>query len=619
MRKVLLTQALILLTGLLAANAQVAVFFGQPTNPGDNITVAGKPANDGSWGFGNIDTMRIRTAAAVCVRDGNNDTTGCTARPTRDLAGKIAVCYRSPAGVPAASPLLCEFGVRSKNLQARGAIAVIIVNARGRSAGGMAGGAVGGDVTIPVVLIDVPEGERYIARLCAGELVSIGTLTNGYDFNLRINPNDAAVFPYQHYPSKFYGTATSPRFDAFQNVFRPQLNVANIGRQAVSNAKVTVSIIREFAGNVETLYADSDAIASIAPFSPGRTPGDTSGFLYKRFDIGAIPFNSAGTRDGKYTLTYQIKLPAGVVDAFPNDNQYSVSMFVGPKYLSVASLNINSSGASIKSNDFNRVAVGAYRIGVSFETYDRPMKLDSLGTAVSVGVADDITQESAALEVYEWDDANEDGLVSDAEIANLLGSGNMDLSDPSANGKFQWVSIADIATNLPLILPPGKTYIMMFNYQGPIEFNVAFESNYDVSTVNTQDSIIPGRDTFRSLTPLNDPARQWFVGYQAGDAVAMAAIFDENFVKVKSTQIDLGLQLYPVPVRNELTLSLSKNFRNGIGHLIVTDLAGKVVYSGTKNLEQLVKVSTTDFAAGMYQLRLESKAGVSVRKFSVVK
>ena len=615
-KRILLIAAFAFFVGNMAANAQITAFFGDPNNPGDVISIGAKPVE--GWGFVDIDTVSLRSYPAVCWRGAGNDTLACGPVLDNAFANKIAVIYRSPV-IPDSDPRSCGFGEKALNAQRRGAKGVILINSLDKGINiGMLPADSGFKVTIPVVMIDVAEGRRFISRLCAGEMVSLGTLVNKFNFNLHIDGNMLSVFPYKHYPNDFYGTAAAPRQDLNQNIFRPEVRVANIGRQAVAGATIQVKVEREFSGITETLLTGSDLIANLSQYSTGRTPGDTGSFIYPKFDAAAYPYNSAGTREGKYTITYELVMPTGVVDQYLADNKFVASAFIGPKYLSTSSLAFNGIYAKAKAKDFSRVAVGAYRIGVSFESYDNPVQVDSLGVAVQVAPEDDITQESAALEIYEWDDANEDGLVSDAEIANLIGSGNLDFSDPSSNGQFQTVAVRDIANNGIVILPPNKTYIMMFNYQGPIEFTVAFENDYDLSVVGTQDSIIRGRDNFRALCPLNDPARQWFVGYQSGSSVAMVASLQvPTSSRAKLSAIDA--RIYPMPATDEITLSLPKNVDGSLGSLEISDLAGKVLYSSAQVLKVNTKIATNNLTNGIYQLKVMTKTGATVRKFSIVR
>ena len=86
-----------------------------------------------------------------------------------EIAGKIAVIRRGT----------CEFGFKVFAAQAQGAVAVIIVNNVPGSAVNMGGGADGGSVTIPSIMVAQDLGNDLISELESGITISgslIGTI-----------------------------------------------------------------------------------------------------------------------------------------------------------------------------------------------------------------------------------------------------------------------------------------------------------------------------------------------------------------------------------------------------------------------------------------------------------
>ena len=100
--------------------------------------------NPADWGQ-KVSTTAV-TGQLVLAKDNAN--TLCCGTITTDVKGKIAVIDRGS----------CEFGKKALNAQAKGAIAVIIVNFD-PSAPGMAAGAVGAQVKIPVVSMSSTSGD----------------------------------------------------------------------------------------------------------------------------------------------------------------------------------------------------------------------------------------------------------------------------------------------------------------------------------------------------------------------------------------------------------------------------------------------------------------------------
>ncbi len=140
---------------------------------GDLMTVNNGPLAGGYFviegTFGAPLTTTPLTEDLVVVED---DDSGVSEDPTdacdvilngADINGKIAILRRGE----------CEFGFKALAVQNEGAIAVIIVNNVPGDPVGMAGGAVGDQVTIPNVMISMEEGDAMIAEILGGGTVNV--------------------------------------------------------------------------------------------------------------------------------------------------------------------------------------------------------------------------------------------------------------------------------------------------------------------------------------------------------------------------------------------------------------------------------------------------------------
>jgi extracellular elastinolytic metalloproteinase len=108
--------------------------------------------------FGAQITATPVTADAVFVNDGSSTPTlGCGT--VQNLTGKIALIDRGS----------CEFGAKALKAQQKGAVGVVICFFD-ENIGGMAAGAVGAQVTIPVVAIKKSDADRLRAAANAGTL-----------------------------------------------------------------------------------------------------------------------------------------------------------------------------------------------------------------------------------------------------------------------------------------------------------------------------------------------------------------------------------------------------------------------------------------------------------------
>lgn len=122
-----------------------------------------------------LDNVDI-TAEVIIVDDGVSGsgtvTDGCT-EIMNDITGKVALIDRG----------VCEFGLKTLNAEMAGAVAVIICNFED-SPIGMAGGAVGGQVTIPVISMKSTDCDLFKASIAAEipVIVEFKNQSNGPDY-----------------------------------------------------------------------------------------------------------------------------------------------------------------------------------------------------------------------------------------------------------------------------------------------------------------------------------------------------------------------------------------------------------------------------------------------------
>ncbi|MFN0214473.1 MAG: M36 family metallopeptidase [Saprospiraceae bacterium] len=130
--------------------------------PGAVIGNYGASSSDGN-GWGGAITNTPVTGDVVFVSDGSAEPNlGCNP-PVNDVAGKIVMVDRGS----------CEFGRKSLNVEEAGGIACIICNFEDATVG-MGAGAVGGQVTIPVVMMKKSDCDLLRQYAGAGLNISIG-------------------------------------------------------------------------------------------------------------------------------------------------------------------------------------------------------------------------------------------------------------------------------------------------------------------------------------------------------------------------------------------------------------------------------------------------------------
>lgn len=127
--------------------------FSTYTGDGFDDNLQFSASTGSSWGGALPEDLVI--ARLVGVDDGSGGLLGCSeAINTDELEGNIAVVRRGS----------CEFGTKALLAEQAGAIAVLIVNNTGGLIN-MGGGASGGSVTIPAIMINQDAGEALINRM----------------------------------------------------------------------------------------------------------------------------------------------------------------------------------------------------------------------------------------------------------------------------------------------------------------------------------------------------------------------------------------------------------------------------------------------------------------------
>lgn len=203
----------------------------------------------GSASFGAPLTSSGVSGQIVLAQDaanasGPSTTDACTAiTNAADIAGKIALVDRGT----------CGFVVKAANVQAAGAIAMIVAD---NAAGGPPAGLGGTDptITIPAVRITLPDGNALKAQLGAGVL---GTLSLDMSLRAGADPDGRALL---YTPNPVAPGSTISHFDTI--AFPNQLMEPNINADLTHNVKppsdMTLPLLRDVGWFAD---ADNDGLA----------------------------------------------------------------------------------------------------------------------------------------------------------------------------------------------------------------------------------------------------------------------------------------------------------------------------------------------------------------------
>ena len=250
----------------------------------------------------------IWTGDGEFIDDGSgaSSSEGCGAA-VNDLTGKIALIDRGS----------CEFGLKCLNAENAGAIGAIVFNNQpGNGAIVMGGGADGGSVTIPCVMLSYEDGQTIRAALEDGAVnISIGALV--FPNDLRLGSMDVVVAP--------TGTIPLSQIQAEGDfVVTPGAAPVNFGSNDSPGFNVAATIEHTVGGSTTEVYSESGSSATVID-------SDSTAEL-----VTLPPYDVFATGEGSYAINYTVTSDS--TDATPSDNSFTVNFDVSSNIYSKAPL-----------------------------------------------------------------------------------------------------------------------------------------------------------------------------------------------------------------------------------------------------------------------------------------
>ena len=505
-----------------------------------------------------------------------------TNAPSQDMTGKIAVCYRGT----------CEFGYKAYNAQLRGAAAIIIINHTG-DAVGMAAGAYGDQVTIPIVQIGRVAGDDL--RL-AIENCTPGTVMGFIGSKVGLYPNDmgssmADIVMTNELAKPAYLAQTGAEYPVDLGFW-----AFNYGTNAQNGVTANVDIF--FSGTATSVYNQTTAPLNFA--APAANVVDT-----QYFDLGT--FAPATLDPGTYTVTYTLNLAGADDDAADNTFTFDYNL-TGSAYaksrtdaagsptastaysLNESSIQYDDWESCIVFKDANASRAGKSAVGMTF-------------SAMPVGF--DIDFEVLEVRLYEWNDVFVDlnsGTPAGADVTfNALvqqASGTY-FYDHTANGNLEGQNIyVPFDAAWPMV--DNKRYLFcVYNASDSIRIGYDGRINYKTTIDNYLQPISPVKDL------PNGQAAEWFwVGFDGYPAPAISATFDFGIGVNTSAAVKNALAPYPNPAVNMLTVPVRKGVVGNVT-IEIYDLAGKLVISENQTIgNEPLKVNVASISNGAYVFSL---------------
>lgn len=590
MKKILLSLTLVGVAFL--TNAQVICVVKSPSTVAGNYNFTWAPPTGGAWATPDFlipgtfveDTL-------VLVNDGtpgNNPDygnllaeEGCNPSPANAYAGKIAVLRRNT----------CEFGMKAYNAQQAGAVAVIVIN-RDNAVVGMGGGAMGPQVTIPVVMISTLDGANLISAIQNGPVVAFLGNKNGFyqnDFGMN---NGEVTF------SKQSAVNSVIAQNGTDYSFKVKGKVRNFGINAQSNVVVNAKITR----NGTTLYNQSSTGAALAI-------GDSLDFVLPDF----APTNYPA---GRYALTYTTT--ATNTDNYPADNTLTYEFLVSDSLLGYSKLDtVNFRPVTGNGSRPGGATYTSYMQCINYKDANASrLMAEGIYFNFAVNASDNITLSGQEFTVsaYEWLDVFTD--LNDAAFSNA-GSFNSVFNNQLASNSYYYPNLTTTDTsvyaafNTIFELEDNKRYLFCVS---PSENKIFLgaSSAYDYSA-NLNEYAEP-------INPINivdaAVANPWgVVGFGSDTQPSIIVRAEANTVGINENATIEGA-VYPNPTNGDVTLSINAE---GKATISIVDLSGKTVATSSISIVNgKSPIAMNNLESGVYLFNVTLANGQTTQ-FKVVK
>lgn len=448
--------------------------------------------------------------------------------------------------------------------------------------------------------------------------------------------DDVKVLDYKFYDMKmstFY--AIPPSLYTPKEHMEPMrflADITNSGNRAMNNTKLIVKVWQSATGTL--VYSDTTAQYPIS-FKADTTYENR--LLTK-------PFVTSGLTPGVYIGSYRVRGDSSIVDVTPGNDTARFAFVVTEMTDSLSSLNVtgvgrfnyvkeNATGFSETRNAdsyWTATEPKSWRVG----NYYRIVKgvttqISSLAVVLNANAA---AGRSLAATVYEWKDANDDGVVQATErtlvaVADTL----VPATQPTTLSWFLF-KMKDLTTNRSFRTKDTVNYLAMVEFDAPapaatpLYLTCGFSRGaYDYSAMRfVTDSVNAPRYTIViGKTTDSDWSTAGYGGNDGGTITPSVRInilpFRVNTNDVLSN--DNKMDVYPNPVGANfvnINVDLAKQSDAAIR---VMSVEGRFMSEQVidKLSKQNIRLDISDYPAGTYIAQILTADGIMSRRFVVAK
>lgn len=583
------------------ASAQIIVSGVSPASIQGNYDFTWAEPAGGDWSTPDFTIPGTFVEAEVMLVDDGSTGTNPQGNPisaegclplVNNLTGKIALVYRNT----------CEFGMKALNAQNAGAVGVIIIN-RDPEVVGMGGGAEGLNVTIPVVMLQLSDGQSLINSAAAEPtVVFMGNRAGIYDNDLNLREANILISKQAGIPSQLAQDDTEYNFEIGATIY-------NLG-QSNADSVYLRAFITDPSSNI--VYDET-----AGPFSLTAVTGSTIDSInIMPGEVNSFPIFSEVTYDsGAYTLTYETS-NGSLTDDYPSDNAISSGFTFNDEIYTFAPVDVELQPTP---TDFYRAANAiAFTSCVHFQDPNASRLAAEGITFATTNNTISLVDELVGIEVYEWNDEFTD--LNDANIGftalnPLLISSYVYTDDLQSENVYT-------AFEEPIYLEDDVRYLFCtqtFNENVFFGFNTRMQYLYNQGTYLQPITVISADGQWNSVAFGADVTTA--IGLQivdTADVVIPVDTTDTSDVEPDGigTTNSFKTFVYPNPTQDVVNINADAS---GIADLTISDISGKVVRQGQITLNNgMSTVTVSDLDRGIYIFNVRLETG-ETSKFNVIK
>jgi Secretion system C-terminal sorting domain len=380
-------------------------------------------------------------------------------------------------------------------------------------------------------------------------------------------------------------------------------DISNLGASTETNVKLNVSISKYGGGNV---FSSNLEYGDIAADSVAENKISEEYFL-------------PDAKAAKYRATYSVQYDSLSKDFAPADNKNSFTFEVTDSVFAKE----NGRTRAIRPGDGNWGPGEAHSWAMGNFFYcpkGSLIKATNCEWGLNSGKDGTVSLKGRPVNIwlYEWADANEDGMVQVAE-RSAVGFGSYEIKGTENKTKIK-TRLLDL-DDKPIIMKDETAYLLMVDYQTTDDNDMLLEAcdtiDYEAAVWASQQIVAP---RYAGILGIGETSAADYSTRGFGrDLVPMVRLYAKSsVVDVKEDVLaETTVSIFPNPVSDQLNLLFDLPKPSDAVMVSIIDATGKRVL--LKNCDTIskekVSINVSDLPAGAYMMHVHTDMGMVTKAF----